>query len=217
MEQTTEKKQGTADRERAKEKKALYFIGILGGFFFVFLGIEYIFDNRMALVTDSEGVVAAQGCILGISAAGFLAYGLLMHYSKEKTVHYLLGISGIVSVGLLLGLFGNLSWSWMLLLGVLLFFLLGVLGAAAHDICARLQQGSTALGRMAGAAYAIGILLQFSNHSVSGNEWIEAVVLAGMIFLFGGMAAGAKRMLPETRGEDTGLPAILRIILGKIL
>ncbi len=204
MEQTTEKKQGTADRERAKEKKALYFIGILGGFFFVFLGIEYIFDNRMALVTDSEGVVAAQGCILGISAAGFLAYGLLMHYLKEKTVHYLLGISGIVSVGLLLGLFGNLSWSWMLLLGVLLFFLLGVLGAAAHDICARLQQGSTALGRMAGAAYAIGILLQFSNHSVSGNEWIEAVVLAGMIFLFGGMAAGAKRMLPETRGEDTG-------------
>lgn len=49
----------------------------LAVFYFVFLGTEYLFDNRMALYTDPTGVVLAQSYILGVSALGFLAYSLI--------------------------------------------------------------------------------------------------------------------------------------------
>ena len=48
----------------------------LAVFYFVFLGTEYLFDNRMALYTDPSGVVLAQSYILGVSVFGFLAYSL---------------------------------------------------------------------------------------------------------------------------------------------
>ena len=43
-----------------KEKTVWTAIVRLGVFFFVFLGLEYLFDNLMAAVTDSTGVVRAQ-------------------------------------------------------------------------------------------------------------------------------------------------------------
>lgn len=49
----------------------------LAVFYFVFLGTEYLFDNRMALYTDPSGVVLAQSYILGVSVFGFLAYSLI--------------------------------------------------------------------------------------------------------------------------------------------
>lgn len=60
-----------------KEKTVWTAIVRLGVFFFVFLGLEYLFDNLMAAVTDSTGVVRAQSYVLGVSAMGFLAYGML--------------------------------------------------------------------------------------------------------------------------------------------
>lgn len=36
-------------------------------FYFIFLCSEYMFDNRMAVFTDSNGVVMAQSFILGSS------------------------------------------------------------------------------------------------------------------------------------------------------
>ena len=59
-----------------KEKTVWTAIVRLGVFFFVFLGLEYLFDNLMAAVTDSTGVVRAQSYVLGVSAMGFLAYGM---------------------------------------------------------------------------------------------------------------------------------------------
>ena len=51
----------------------------LAVFYFVFLGTEYLFDNRVALYTDPTGVVLAQSYILGVSALGFLAYSRESH------------------------------------------------------------------------------------------------------------------------------------------
>ena len=42
-----------------KEKTVWTAIVRFGVFFFVFLGLEYLFDNLMAAVTDSTGVVRA--------------------------------------------------------------------------------------------------------------------------------------------------------------
>lgn len=56
----------------------------LAFFNFIFLGIEYQFDNMMALVTGPEQVVTAQGYILGASVLGFLLYPAAASYIKEK-------------------------------------------------------------------------------------------------------------------------------------
>ncbi|MBO4982040.1 MAG: hypothetical protein J6C84_09125 [Lachnospiraceae bacterium] len=46
-------------------------------FNFIFLGTEYLFDNMMAYLVDSEGVVLAQSYILGASVLGFVLFGVL--------------------------------------------------------------------------------------------------------------------------------------------
>ena len=68
-----------------KEKTVWTAIVRLGVFFFVFLGLEYLFDNLMAAVTDSTGVVRAQSYVLGVSAMGFLAYGMLPERIRCRT------------------------------------------------------------------------------------------------------------------------------------
>ena len=53
-------------------------------FNFIFLGIEYQFDNMMALVTGPEQVVTAQGVYIGSQCAGIsaLSGGCFLHKRK---------------------------------------------------------------------------------------------------------------------------------------
>ena len=59
----------------------------LAFFNFIFLGIEYQFDNMMALVTGPEQVVTAQGYVLGASVLGFLLYPAAASCIIEKFSH----------------------------------------------------------------------------------------------------------------------------------
>ena len=55
----------------------------LAFFNFIFLGIEYQFDNMMAMVTGPEQVVTAQGYVLGASVLGFLLPGGCFLYKRK--------------------------------------------------------------------------------------------------------------------------------------
>ena len=57
----------------------------LAFFNFIFLGIEYQFDNMMALVTGPEQVVTAQGYVLGASVLGFLLYPAAASKKKKRS------------------------------------------------------------------------------------------------------------------------------------
>ena len=61
---------------------------IIALFNYVFLGTEYMYDNMMLYVINSNGVVNAQNYILGVSVAGFLMYPLLkrVYRSEERRV-----------------------------------------------------------------------------------------------------------------------------------
>ena len=71
-------------------------------FNFLFLGTEYLFDDRMTWVTDAQGVVKAQNYILGISVIGFWLFPVLYRWIKETlrrgvgTALAVLGVAGIV-------------------------------------------------------------------------------------------------------------------------
>ena len=116
---------------KTKEKA----IGLLGLFFFVFLGLEYQFDNMMAYVTDADGVVLAQSWILGISVLGLLSYAFwkkrIPKEAKVVSAAFLLTALGCIYV------MGRHAAYWSVLLsGFILFFLLGCAGGMILDLAA---------------------------------------------------------------------------------
>ena len=58
-------------------KKAAITVAVLALFNFIFLGVEYLFDNMMTYVTDARGVVLAESYVLGASFFGFLFFPVI--------------------------------------------------------------------------------------------------------------------------------------------
>lgn len=129
-----------------KEKTVWTAIVRLGVFFFVFLGLEYLFDNLMAAVTDSTGVVRAQSYVLGVSAMGFLAYGMLperIRNAGHRRYRVLLeGAAGVLCTVSIMIICLHKNYGVLLLSGCLLFFVLGMTGSAVHmDMVLQKQAG----------------------------------------------------------------------------
>ena len=64
------------------KNKKIYVTAILTLFNFVFLGTEYLFDNMMMNLVDSDGVVLVQNYILGASVLGFVLFTFINSYIK---------------------------------------------------------------------------------------------------------------------------------------
>ena len=149
-------------------------------FYFVFLGTEYLSDNRMALCTDSLGVTLAQSYILGVSALGFVAYSQIEKRRKSKNPAavraegFLVLLPALAAYVLLLT---RTEYAVLLGAGLLLFLLLGYLGSMAHYRTALFLQGRKHPAKTIGAAYALGLLLQFLNHNLFWGETVEGIVL----------------------------------------
>ena len=168
----------------------------LAFFYFVFLGTEYLFDNRMALCTDPTGVVLAQSYILGVSVLGFLAYSLIEKQKSkyENPAAFKAGgflVSGVTLVGYGL-LLTRTEYGILLGTGAFLFLVLGYLGAGAHYWAAVRLHGSKHPAKTIGAAYALGLLLQFLNHNLLWGETVEGVILAVGFVVLCGMNVGEK-------------------------
>ena len=129
----------------------------LAVFYFVFLGTEYLFDNRMALYTDPSGVVLAQSYILGVSVFGFLAYSLIEKWKSKsgnptafKAAGFFLPVPVIAGYVLL---FAGTGY-WVLVgSGCFLFLILGYLGTDCRngaECTARIPQETEDRGRRNG-------------------------------------------------------------------
>lgn len=154
----------------------------LAVFYFVFLGTEYLFDNRMALYTDPTGVVLAQSYILGVSALGFLAYSLIEKWKSKsgnptafKAAGFFLPVPVIAGYILL---FAGAGYRVLLGSGCFLFLILGYLGSRTHYLAAQLLRGSRHPAKIVSVAYAVGLLLQFLNHNLLWGETAEGIFLA---------------------------------------
>ena len=199
----------------------------LAFFYFVFLGTEYLFDNRMALCTDPAGVVLAQSYILGVSVLGFLAYSLIEKWKSKYENPAAFKAGGFLVLLLSLGGYGVLlsqtEYGVLLGTGVYLFLVLGYLGSRAHYRAAQMLRGSKHPAKTVGAAYALGLLFQFLNHNLLWGETVEGVILAvSFVVLWGlavGMAQGAEKLAPagETitvkNSRMSGVALLLTIVL----
>ena len=190
-----------------KEKTVWTAIVRLGVFFFVLLGLEYLFDNLMAAVTDSTGVVRAQSYVLGVSAMGFLAYGMLperIRNAGHRRYRVLLeGAAGVLCTVSIMIICLHKNYSVLLLSGCLLFFMLGMTGSAVHMDMALQKQAGKGLAVPAGIAYALGICLQFLDHRFLKDKVTETAVfvIAAVGLLFFHERAVHLR-------EDENMPAV---------
>ena len=180
----------------------------LAFFYFVFLGTEYLFDNRMALCTDPTGVVLAQSYILGVSVLGFLAYSLIEKWKSKYENPAAFKAGGFLVSGLTLAGYGLLlcrtEYGVLFGTGVYLFLVLGYLGSRAHYQAAQLLRGSKHPAKIVGAAYALGLFMQFLNHNLLWGETLEGVILAVSFVVLWVLAEGELRSRwPGRRG---GIP-----------
>lgn len=169
-------------REVLKKRENIRAIIILGIFFFVFLGAEYLFDNSMAKLTDSSGVVWAQSYILVASALGFIAYSAICKLINIRKITSLtLNIIDILctvpAIVCLIIINIHSTYGQTLFFGIVLFFIMGIAGAHIHYYVAFSVTDRAFLARIVGISYAFGILLQFINNNLVKKDVAEMIVL----------------------------------------
>ena len=166
-------------------------------FYFIFLCSEYIFDNRMAVFTDSNGVVMAQSFILGSSVPGFLSYYFIDRFCDRRSFNkkIILCISGVLSLICMIGIYLTGSYAGELLLGIILFIVLGYFGSLIHTQAAlavkRLDDGLNGITQLAGISYGIGILLQLVHNNLIADGMCQVIFLAAAMIIMTVFCAGS--------------------------
>lgn len=166
-------------------------------FYFVFLCSEYMFDNRMAVFTDSNGVVMAQSFILGSSVPGFLSYYFIDRFCDRRSFNkkIILCISGVLSLICMIGIYLTGSYAGELLLGIILFIVLGYFGSLVHTQAAlavkRLDDGLNGITQLAGISYGIGILLQLVHNNLIADGMCQVIFLAAAMIIMTVFCAGS--------------------------
>ncbi len=166
-------------------------------FYFIFLCSEYMFDNRMAVFTDSNGVVMAQSFILGSSVPGFLSYYFIDRFCDRRSFNkkIILCISGVLSLICMIGIYLTGSYAGELLLGIILFIVLGYFGSLIHAQAAlavkHLDDGLNGITQLAGISYGIGILLQLVHNNLIADGMCQVIFLAAAMIIMTVFCAGS--------------------------
>lgn len=166
-------------------------------FYFVFLCSEYMFDNRMAVFTDSNGVVMAQSFILGSSVPGFLSYYFIDRFCDRRSYNkkIILCISGVLSLICMIGIYLTGSYAGELLFGIILFIVLGYFGSLVHTQAAlavkHIDEGLNGITQLAGISYGIGILLQLVHNNLIAEGVCQVIFLAAAMIIMTVFCAGS--------------------------
>ncbi len=195
-------------KEVFTKPKSIYAILLLGIFTFLFLGIEYLYVNRISLTAGEEKTVLAQNYALGVSAIGFLLYPLFHRFLKKRAQIVGLFILALTAVVCILGVQKHVSYLSTLLSGMALFLSLGLLGSAAHYLFFKLAEDRDHLACIVGISYALGIFVQFLNNNLVDLKTVEAIILSlSAIAMLTLLLKAEKLFGPETtEAEKRPLP-----------
>ena len=173
-------------------------------FNFIFLGTEYLFDNMMAYVVDSEGVVLAQSYILGASVVGFVLFSAFHRFVPVNRKQFCFLGGTCIAVICIFLVEQHASYEAILIPGLIFFLLFGVMGSGIHYLVFTAFGDSKHLGKMMGMAYALGVFFQFVNNNLVRNEMVQALVLslALMCFMILFMRLGNVAMLEQAEASE---------------
>ena len=199
------------DLKELKNNQYIKAVFLMGIFTFVFLGIEYLFVNRMSLFTSENQTVLSQNYALGVSFIGFLCYPLYRRMIKKEKVGYLVFIFMTIACLLMFSFVMNESlifWS-----GMLCFLVLGILGSGTYYKANCLIENKAYLARTVGISYMVGIVLQFIDHNVMTSLLLEILFIITSLVVLGYLLS-QQYIIQERSKEKTQsyqLPAILLI------
>ena len=146
-------------------------------FYFIFLGGEYFFDATLAGFMSPADVVLNQGMILGASAVGFCCFEPFSRMRRRVRLGCLI-MSIVVGFGGIAVLLVQPGLLLMQAIGVICFFLLGVLGGAVHWVASRKIAGFNHAALLVGIAYAAGITIQFVANAAFSDRLAASIALA---------------------------------------
>ena len=84
----------------------------LAFFYLAFLGVEYLFDEKVALLAGAGSVAMAESVVVGISVAGFLLYPPALRFSERRIKPLLLVAGGLAAAFMLAGRASSPSGLW---------------------------------------------------------------------------------------------------------
>lgn len=196
--------------------KTVIVIVALACFNFLFLGTEYLFDNMMAYVTGAKGVVMAESYVLGAGFLGFILFPLLDGRMKKAAKGTALFIGALLGIICIFSIWQHTSYISTLLSGCAVFIVYGIFGGCVHYRASVILKGKDCLARMIGAAYALGILLQFINNNLMTNDAVEVVWLAVILAIFVILLINTENMEDPEEAEPVKPTEIRNPLLAEI-
>ncbi len=193
---------------------------LLALFNLIFLGTEYVFVDVAAAQADAEKTVLSQNYVLGISVIGFLLFPLADRLIQERFRRTESIVFLLICMGSFLMILQSRSYLGLLTAGCILFVMLGLLGSKVYYMVAEVLGNAQGFGRIAGIAYALGIVLQFINNNLIRNNYIQAAVLIGAIlvseFLMAKMRPGITYNMQTEDGNAMGNDYLAKEIKEKV-
>lgn len=168
------------------DRRNMMVIVSLGLFNFIFLGIEFLFDNCLAEIgVASAEVVTAQNLVLGISVLGYLLYPCISDKVSKKLYAFPIIAFAIVLTCVYLIQIGT-TYETIFAAGAICFFVLGYFGNAVCFLATQVITDFHYLARAAGISYAFGVLLQFIHTNwMKGTFAKQTMLVIGCIVFCG--------------------------------
>jgi hypothetical protein len=151
----------------------------LAFFYLAFLGVEYLFDEKVALLAGAGSVAMAESVVVGISVAGFLLYPPALRFSERRIKPLLLVAGGLAAAcSVEIGVAEQPVAVYVE--GAVGLLCLGFVGAAAHDAVAR-EREDAGIASTVGVAYTAAILLQVELQELTEAGLMRAALLGSLI------------------------------------
>lgn len=166
----------------------------LAFFYLAFLGVEYLFDEKVALLAGAGSVAMAESVVVGISVAGFLLYPPALRFSERRIKPLLLVAGGLAAAcSVEIGVAEQPVAVYVA--GAVGLLCLGFVGAAAHDAVAR-EREDAGIASTVGVAYTAAILLQVELQELTEAGLMRAALLAAAC-LASAAPAAARAAVPK--------------------
>ena len=195
-------------------KPAIHFILLVGIFTFVFLGAEYLFVNMISLSVTEGKTVIAQNYALGASAVGFFLYPAMERWVGRRYKSALTLSWRWVRIICTFIVQQHISYAATMTAGMVLFLCCWAFSAAPSTIWLPVTiDGDNALARLAGIAYALGILLPVCKQQpcqpggCGGGRFLSVFLAALSLLVIRTRQAGQK---PHRNDGDCGFGLKIR-------
>lgn len=165
-------------------RKSVLLIFLLAIYNFCFLGTEYFFDDMMALLTNSAGVVNAQNIVLGASFIGVAAYAFLCRCFSHRIKKIMSVLACVICIIGEFIIWQHQSYALVMGAGLVCFVIMGIAGSAVCYVINQTISNRKHLAKTVGTAYALGVFIQYLNNNFVKSDLLEWIIISVFMIVF---------------------------------